>query len=105
METICDNCMDLNDQPFIAAPTQTICAGTLSGQLRGFGSYFSTSLDLDDNGYKYVFLSEPGPIILYPSQWLTHSLTNWLTDDLVEDWMNWPKYADFADYVDYAEYA
>ena len=26
------------------------------------------------------FLSDPGPIIVYPSQWLTHSLTHWLTD-------------------------
>ena len=36
------------------------------------------------------------------------SVTDWLTDDLVEDWMNWPKYADyrdFADHADYAEYA
>ena len=47
----------LDDKPCIAAPTQTICAGSLPGQLRGFGSYFSTSLDLDDNGYKYVCLS------------------------------------------------
>ena len=49
--------LDLDDQPCIAAPTQTICAGSLSGQLRGFGSYFSTTLDLDDNGYQYVCLS------------------------------------------------
>ena len=48
------------------------------------------------------FLSDPGPIIVYPSQWLTHSLTNWRH---VEDWINWPKSADFADYIDYAEYA
>ena len=44
-----------------------------------------------------------------------HSLriseTHWLTDDLVEDLMNWPihahytDYADYVDYVDYAEYA
>ena len=47
------------------------------------------------------FLSDPGPIIVYPCQWLTHSLTN----ELVEDWMNWPKYADHADQADYAEYA
>ena len=39
----------------------------------------------------WLFLSDPGPIIVYPSQWLTHSLTDSLTDDLVEDWMNWPK--------------
>ena len=52
--------LDLDDQPCIAAPTQTICGGTLSGQLRGFGSYFSTSLDLDDNGYKYVFFCHQG---------------------------------------------
>ena len=47
------------------------------------------------------FLSDPGPIIVYPCQWLTHSLT----DDLVEDLMKWPKCADFADYVDYADFA
>ena len=39
---------------------------------------------------------------------LPMSLTNWLTDslthDLVEDWMNWPKYADYADYSDHADY-
>ena len=34
---------------------------------------------------------------------LTDSLTHWLTDELVEDWMNWPKYADYADKADYAE--
>ena len=50
---------------------------------------------------KAQFLSDPGPIIVYPCQWLTDSLTN----DLVEDWMNWPKCADFADYVDYADFA
>ena len=33
------------------------------------------------------------------------SVTNWLTDELVENWMNWPKYADNADYADYADYA
>ena len=47
------------------------------------------------------FLSDPGPIIVYPCQWLTDSLTN----DLVEDWMNWPKYADYAYYADHADYA
>ena len=26
------------------------------------------------------FLSDPGPIIVYPSQWLTDWLTHWLTD-------------------------
>ena len=26
------------------------------------------------------FLSDPGPIIVYPSQWLTDSLTHWLTE-------------------------
>ena len=40
---------------------------------------------------------------------LPMSLTNWLTDslthDLVEDWMNWPKYADYADQAYYAKYA
>ena len=51
------------------------------------------------------FLSDPGPIIVYPSQWLTDSLTHWLSHDLVEDWMNCPKYADYADHADYAEYA
>ena len=25
------------------------------------------------------FLSDPGPIIVYPSQWLTNSLTHWVT--------------------------
>ena len=25
------------------------------------------------------------------------SVTDWLTDYLVEDWMNWPKYADYTD--------
>ena len=49
-----------------------------------------------------VFLSDPGPIIVYPSQWLTHSLTHSLTNDLVEDLMNWPKYADYAVYAVYA---
>ena len=49
--------LSLDDQPCIAAPTQTICGGSLSGQLRGFGYYFSTPLDLDDNGYQYVCLS------------------------------------------------
>ena len=34
----------------------------------------------------WPFLSDPGPIIVYPC----HSLTNSLTDDLVEDLMNWP---------------
>ena len=34
------------------------------------------------------------------SVWLTDSLT----DELLEDWMNWPKYADDADYADYADY-
>ena len=41
-------------------------------------------------------------------QSLPLSVTNSLTHDLVEDWMNWPKYADyrdFADHADYAEYA
>ena len=51
------------------------------------------------------FLSDPGPIIVYPCHSLTDWLTDSLTDDLVEDWMNWPKYADFADYVDYADFA
>ena len=37
-----------------------------------------------------MFLSDPGPIIVYPSQWLTHSLTDSLSHDLVEDLMNWP---------------
>ena len=36
---------------------------------------------------------------------VTHSLTHWLTNDLVEDWMNWPKYTDDADYADYADNA
>ena len=27
---------------------------------------------------------------------LNDSLTDWLTDKLVEDWLNWPKYADYA---------
>ena len=39
---------------------------------------------------------------------LPMSLTNWLTNELVEDGMNWPEcadYTDYADYVDYAEYA
>ena len=36
---------------------------------------------------------------------LRMSLTDWLTDDLVGDWMNWPKYADYTDYADYADYA
>ena len=40
------------------------------------------------------FLSDPGPIIVYPSQWLTDWLTHWLTNELVEDLMNWSKYAD-----------
>ena len=30
------------------------------------------------------FLSDPGPIIVYACQSLTHSLTDWLTDDLLE---------------------
>ena len=55
--------------------------------------------------WKLIFLSDPGPIIVYPSQWLTDSLTDSLTNELVEDWMNWPKCADFADYVDYADFA
>ena len=33
---------------------------------------------------------------------LPMSFTDWLTDGLVEDWMNWPKCADFADYADFA---
>ena len=28
-----------------------------------------------------------------------------LTHELVEDWMNWPKYVDYAEYVEYAESA
>ena len=48
-----------------------------------------------------IFLSDPGPIIVYPGQQLSH----WLSHDLVEDLMNWPKCADYADYVDYAYYA
>ena len=48
-----------------------------------------------------MFLSDPGPIIVYPC----HSLTNSLTDDLVEDLMNWPQYADYADHTDYVGYA
>ena len=54
-----------------------------------------------------IFLSDPGPIIVYACQ----SLTHWLTHGLVEDWMNWPRYADYADHAehtnsaDYAEYA
>ena len=28
-----------------------------------------------------------------------------LTHELVEDWMNWPKYADYTDYTDYTDYA
>ena len=51
------------------------------------------------------FLLDPGPIIVYPCQSLTHWLTHSLTDDLVENWMNWPKYADYADHADQAEYA
>ena len=52
-----------------------------------------------------IFLSDPGPIIVYPCQSLTHWLTHSLTDDLVENWMNWPKYADYADHADYADRA
>ena len=33
------------------------------------------------------------------------SLTDWLIDKLVEDWMNWPKYADYADHADHADHA
>ena len=51
--------------------------------------------------FEQWFLSDPGPIIVYSC----HYLTNWLTHDLVEDWMNWPKYADYADYADHADYA
>ena len=35
---------------------------------------------------------------------VTHWLTDSLTHELVEDWMNWLKCADQADYADYAEY-
>ena len=31
---------------------------------------------------------------------VTNWLTHWLTDKLVEDWMNKPKYAEYADYAD-----
>ena len=31
----------------------------------------------------------------------THSLTN----ELVEDWMNWPKYSDYAEYAEYIKCA
>ena len=56
----------------------------------------------DDKMTNFI-LSDPGPIIVHPCQ----SLTN----ELVEDLMNWPKYADYAnyadqpDYADYADYA
>ena len=42
------------------------------------------------------FLSDPGPIIVYPCQSLTDSLTR----SLVKDWTNWPKFADYADYAE-----
>ena len=48
------------------------------------------------------FLSDPGPIIVYPCQWLTHY---WLTNKLVENWMSSPKYIDYAYYPDYPDYA
>ena len=35
---------------------------------------------------------------------LPMSLTNSLTDDLIENWMNWPRYTDYADQAEYAEY-
>ena len=35
-------------------------------------------------------------LLMSVTNWLTH----WLTDKLVEDWMNKPKYAEYADYAD-----
>ena len=37
-----------------------------------------------DNRISFAFLSDPGPIIVYPSQWLTDSLTDSLTDWLTD---------------------
>ena len=36
---------------------------------------------------------------------LRMSVTNSLTNNLVEDWMNWPTYAEYADYADQTDYA
>ena len=36
---------------------------------------------------------------------LPMSVTNWMTNELVEDLMNWPKYVDYADQAGYAKYA
>ena len=35
-------------------------------------------------------------LLMSVTNWLTH----WLTDKLVEDWINKPKYAEYADYAD-----
>ena len=48
--------------------------------------YWGVVSEISQNVQISYFLSDPGPIIVYPCQWLTHSLT----DDLVEDLMNWP---------------
>ena len=44
-----------------------------------------------------IYLSDPGPIKVYPCQWLTDWLTNWRPC--------WPRYADYTEYAEYAEYA
>ena len=51
------------------------------------------------DGFSWLFLSDPGLIIVYACQWLTNSLTH----DFFEDLMNWPNYVDYADYAKYTE--
>ena len=45
-----------------------------------FNKLFTNGRNMEWEMYHGWFLSDPGPIIVYPSQWLTDSLTDSLTD-------------------------
>ena len=56
-----------------------------------------------------MFLSDPGPIIVYACQSLTDSLTDVLLELMSQpcwnaDYTAYADYANYADYVDYADY-
>ena len=67
------------------------------------------TIDFSTNSWSrnVLFLSDPGPTIVYPC----HSLTDWLTDSLTTllkiEWidLNFADYVDYADIAEYAEYA